>query len=330
MSAALETMTADEQAMLRQMQQDDAANPMPPPDPAGPLAETAPEAPAPEAPVEPERVDKRALDAERERRKKAEKVAAELQTKHAAELARAQTRLEMLASAAQAHIDQAPAAPRAEPKPAPDWATDPIGAIKHTFDEFENRQQAVIDRLARVETGNTQLTQAQQQMSARADLQSWANAQEAAFAAEKPDYQAAMTHLMQAERRAKLAIGVDESEVMGQLTNEIVGLAQMVRQRGKNFGETLYELAESRGYKPSAAANDAAPPSARAAVNAESAAERLLRGQDMATTLGSTGGAPRGEAAPQHIAQMSEEEFTRFYDTVKKKGPSALRGLFGE
>jgi hypothetical protein len=49
----------------------------------------------------------------------------------------------------------------------------------------------------------------------------------------------------------------------------------------------------------------------------------------MATSLGSTGAAPRGELAASRVANMSDAEFTELYDGLKKRGGAALRSLLG-
>jgi hypothetical protein len=99
----------------------------------------------------------------------------------------------------------------------------------------------------------------------------------------------------------------------------------------------LYDLAQANGYRPgSQQAAPVATPAAPAAVlspvspvAAASPAERLIRGQEMATTIGSTGSAPRGEIAIRAIAEMSDAEFAKIYENTQKNGGQAMRNLFG-
>jgi len=121
----------------------------------------------------------------------------------------------------------------------------------------------------------------------------------------------------------------DAAQISQAIRSDVQGLANLARQQGRNFAEMLYGLAEANGFQRGS--QSAAPPAAAKAppVNAESAAERLIRGQDMATTLGDGGGAPAGEVAPSAIASMSDEEFSKLYLNVKKKGGAAMRNLFG-
>lgn len=259
MSAALDTLSAEELAQFKQMEADDrAAGPMPEPveapEPRTPTQETeteqVPEKPAVQPP-EQKLVDKRALDEERERRRKAEKATQELERKYAADVARAEERLRLLANAAQAHVDAAatPAA-RPEPKPMPDFNTDPAAFIQRNFEALREELQNVRQQVTKVETGTTHLTQQTAQQQALSELERWGMTQEAAFAAQTPDYQQAMAHLMAAREKQIRRMGVDDpNEVRAMMQADVRGLAQRARERGMNFGETLYGLAEDNGYR---------------------------------------------------------------------------------
>jgi hypothetical protein len=229
-------------------------------------------------------------------------------------------------------VAQPASAPKADP--APDFATDPAGFIRHNFDSLNQTLQQVSQRIQQVEAGNTKLSHAQQQAQAVAELDAWGSAQEAAFARDVPDYQSAVAHLAAARTAQLQAIGVDAPEqIRAAIISDVRGLAHRAREGQRNFGEMLYELAKANGYRQSAAAppaTAAAQPAARVAPVAENAAERLIRGQEMATTIGATGGAPSGEVSVQRIASMSDADFDAYYASVKKRGASALRNVFGE
>ena len=336
MSAALDKLTAEEQALLDQMQADDraadAAEPAPTPEPA---AETAPErtdaTPEPGTPAatpdpKPTMVDKRALDEERARRRELEQ---KLQAREI-EQAKIGERLNMLMEAAKAHV----APPAAPPLPAPEFEKDPAGYIKYGF---ERVQQSVEDlsknfrtELDGIKQGTQQLTQAQQQEAAVRELDTWGAAQEVAFRSEAPDYDAAMVHLRDARIGLMRAMAVPEHEIATQIMNDVRGVANLARERGMNFPQMLYKMAQAQGYKRAEAAPVADGVVAAATpAPAANAAERLIRGQDMATTIGSTGAAPRGAPAAQTIANMSDAEFSRLYAEVAKD-PARMRALFGE
>lgn len=323
MSAALDTLTAEEQAQFKEMEAADAdlAHEEPAPTPRAEPAEPAePAAREPDAKL----VDKRALDAERTRRKQIDKDFAEFRVKAAEEQARVTTRLEMLAAAVEANVKAAPAAET----PPPAFDADPKGYIEHKFRELDRRQAEFDRRAAAVETNATQTAKQQETAAAQnamvADLESWAMQQEAEYAQQSSDYQAAMTHLATARAAQLRAIGVDNpGEIQQIIRDDVRGLAHIARQRGKQLGEVLYNMSKAAGYK---AASAAPPASTQSTV--ESAAERLLRGQDMATTVGSTGGAPRGDAGPAAIAAMNDAEWKVAYEKILKN-PAQMRQLFG-
>jgi hypothetical protein len=275
-------------------------------------------------------VDKRALDEERARRKKAEASANEARVKYETDLARAQTRLDMIQQAIEAQVN-APQ-PQQLAQPAPEFDKDPKSYIEHEFAKLRRQQEELAEKYARATATTTQLTQQQQEAQQIADLERWAMAQESAFARETTDYSDAMKFLAQKRESQLRAIGIDDpGEINSALSNDVRGLANLCRQRGKPFGEALYNLAKANGYNgassdPVSSPNVVATPGNRE--TPDSAAERLLRGADMAATIGSIGAAPRGEPAASAIATMSDEQFATLYNKIKGN-PAAMRQLFG-
>jgi hypothetical protein len=335
-SSALDTLSAEEQSQLNQMQADDAASepmvgfdagPAPASDPVATQADPQP-AQQTEEP-KPTMVDKRALDEERARRRELE---AKFQQQEVAR-AKLEERFNLLLDAAKAHSAQpAPTTPAAPPVPAPEFERDPAGFIKHGFETLGQRlaemERSYQEKLQALEQGTTRLTQAQQQAQAAAQLDAWAAAQEAEYAKSVPDYREAMQHLMQTRTQTLHLMGItDPAQVQAQIAMDVRSLANMSRERGANFAETLYKLAGANGYRKAdvAPATPAVPAQTAAPANA---AERLVRGQEMATTLGATGAAPRGEPAPQALANMSDAEFAKYYEKVRGN-PAALRDLLG-
>lgn len=334
MSGALDTLTPEEQAELDQMRRDDNSGAPPPPkgqeEPE--VAATEPEPQkgvqepthAPES--QPAMVDKRALDEERDRRRKMAQELEEVKRAAAAERARIEERLRLLTEVAQSHV--APKAEEPPEPPAPDFSVDPAGFFKHSFEQLSRHQQKIAERLAKVESGATEQTQRQQQDQAVQELQQWAIAQENEFARETPDYQAAMQYLHNVRAESLRTLGeTDPAVIQRTIRNDVLQAANNARQRGKNLGEMLYTIAKHNGYRAaepaSASATEVAPTSA-----STTAAERLVRGRDMATTLGTTGNAPRGELAPQHLVDMSEKEFEDFLGKIKKD-KNAMMHYFG-
>jgi hypothetical protein len=320
--AGLDTLTPEETALFKQMESDDAAAPMEPaPTPAPEPEAHEPEIDEPAAPKPAEKVvDKRALDEERSRRKKAEKDATEARVKYEAELAKVNTRFEML----QAAIEANNKAPAAETAPAPTFDADPKAWIEHQFKALTQKYEDLGKQIAPVQTATTQINEQQRQQQQVAELQEWGRGQEAEFMAATPDYTAAVQHLKTVREATARAIGIDDpTEIARTLQNEVLQTAAFARQKGKNFGEVLYNLAKANGYNASPAASVASR-----AAPAETAAERILRGQDMAATLGATGAAAKGETAVNAIASMDDAQFQSLLE--KMKGDKVkMRNVFG-
>jgi hypothetical protein len=358
----LDELTAEEEALLQQMQQEDASAPEPE---RASSQQTQPEAPptaAPEPPAaapEPEletdgvtSVPVKELVRERERRRQAEIAASELAAKHAADLARVQTRLEMLAQAAQGHLQQqqqppAPVAPPQPPPTVPDYATDPIEAIKANFLSVQQAlaQQSQQTEALRLWREEQQARERQQQE--RAELHSWGWNQEEEFKKTVPDYQAAVDHVRGLRAAYLRALGVtNPQQIQDGINSEAIQVATWARNNGMNMGRVVYDLARSTGYNPATVAPAAAAPAAAplamaglpaaggngangTAANSQSAVERLIRGQEMAMTIGSVGAAARGELAAETIANMPDADFMKLYEKTLVN-PAAMRSLFGE
>lgn len=335
MSAALDTMTDAELAELRQMQADDATigdepdAPTPAaPEPAEPVApEATPAAEVPAEPAEQKMVDKRALDQERDRRKKLEAANAEQAAKHAAELARVQERLDLLTKAATAATTPPPVVPEA----APDPQQDPLGYVKHVTADL-NRQISELKGAVSASDGvNRQIMEAQLQQAQVAELQNWALGQEVEYAKEAGDYADAMNHLRATRVNQLATMGFDGAQLQAMMQQDVTAMASRARQTGKNFGQMLYEMARSVGYQPKAAPAAVAVPVVPVnGAGTPNAAQRLAtvqRGADMAVGLGAAGAAPRGELTPQALAEMSDSDFAAM---LAKVGTAGMKQLFGD
>ena len=349
MSGALDELTKEELAELRQMETDDAASAAdeaPQAEPAQPPQQPPPAEPGADAVDEPEPkptlVDKRAMDQERDRRKKLEIALAEQNAKHAAELARVQERLTLLTQAAQVAVTPPPAAPEA----APDPQQDPLGYVKHVTSDL-TRQIGELKQAAAASDGVTrQVLESQLVQAQAAELQNWGYGQEAEFAQQMPDfdpvsrispqYAEAMAHLRNTRLQQLAILGKSGVDVQLAMQNDVTAMANEARRLGMNFGQMLYDMSKSVGYQPKAAPAAAAAPAVPAlpvptnGAAAPNGAQRLAtaqRGADMAVGLGAAGAAPRGELTPQALAEMSDAEFTA---VLAKMGAGGMKQLFGD
>jgi hypothetical protein len=348
MSGALERLTAEELAQLKQMKADDdaveAQEPQQPePTPSQPVPPIPPTPDQPPAPVEEEPapgddrvVDKRAMDRERDRRRQLQTELAEERAKNAAERARLEERLQLIMQATEAA--EAARTKAAEPaaEAPPDFNTDPVGAIQWTFKQQAEQTRRMEERLRQIESGTQTLTQAQQQQAQLQDLERWGRAQEAEYAREvgQDDYVKAMEFLKD-QRRRELQVGgeSDAGRIEQQIIMDLFTTANNARTSGRQFGKVLYELAQVRGWKsavPADTGNVVPLPNEQVPASvANTATERLLRGRDMARTVGAVGAAAMGSPGVEAIGRMSEEEFAEYHNKVRKQGVAALHNLYG-
>lgn len=237
-----------------------------------------------------------ALHEERERRKALDAALAEERRQRTLLEERTNLILQRFAPQ-QAQQPQAPA--------IPDLNTDPVGHIVGTL----QAQQAEIERLRTGSQQNQQQMQAVGQISA---LQQRAQALEAQFVVEHPDYASAVGHLMSVRNRELEAIGYrDPAERAQMIQNEGLALAAQAMQRGQNPAELLYGLAGIRGWQaPAADAGEttAQPPPAGQPNGAERLAT-LSAGQRQARSIGNAAGSAPTAWTAEKLLRMSEKDF---------------------
>lgn len=328
MSGALETMTADETAQMQQMAEADGQ-----PWPEGEKAQQQPEAqpqatesPAADGQQQPQQqktVPLEALQAERNTAKELRRQLADVERNNAANMARLQERLDLLAQAAQAVPQQQiqQAAP-AQEAPPPDAQTDPMGFVQWHLNQQRRETEALRTQLAEVKQfADTGRQNQHQQMQMQA-LINWGQQDENQFAATQPDYAQAAAFLREGRAREYAALGYAPQQITNAIASESIRIAQEAQRAGTSFGRSIYNLAVARGYKAAEAA-DPAP-----ATGPQAAVERAVKGAAMAPGL-PNGGAPRGEPSAQALANMSEAQFAEYYAKVQKN-PAAMRAMFGE
>jgi hypothetical protein len=319
--AGIDTLSADESALLDSMRDsngDDIASLASTPD-----APEAVELPAADEPddtgdVTEQRsktVPHQAFHAEREARKQAQAEAREAKQQAAVEMARAQTRLELLTQAVQAATaTPAAAAPAVE---IPDVAVDPVGH----FQAIAEQQRRELADLKAMTQG---FQQAQQQQAAVQELRSWATSQEVEFMARENAYADAMKYMREGRHAELEAAGVvDIGERERIINGDVTQIALRARQEGVNFAERLFNIAQKRGYSKAAVI-----PPLDAAVAPPPAAERAERGRANSLTIGSAGAAPPPALTAEKLASMSDRDFTAMYEKLKAN-PAALRQYMG-
>jgi len=266
-----------------------------------PETEAKQDADEPEKPKKDGRVALRKLRAEEERRKTAEREAAQLRE----QFARADERLRMLYQANQPQT-------QAEPEQPPNPTEDPIGAIQWQQRQIELQRQAYEQQ---------QVAQREQAIISQID-----NGYRRAFtdfASETPDAPDAYTHFTNALGKYFENLGVPEAQIDALVVQEERRLAYQAAQRGQDPAEIVYSLARQFGYQPKSQKEA----SQEAVEKAEKDIDRRQKAAPASKSLSSASGS-RGGRQPSmaELASMTDEEFS---DMRSKMSDREFRRLAG-
>lgn len=258
-----------------------------------------------------------ALKEERERRKKAEQQAKELQDRFAianerlTAIVEAQTRAQMQAQALQAQRQQ----PTQQGEDVPD-PNDPLAVTQYLFKKFQEKEDA--ERRWREQ----QQQQSHQQQHAQRIQQAYVNdlAQERE---RDPSFNQHFEYLFMSRYNELKATGIPEAEIGARLRQDEFSLANEAMQRQIRPAEMIKRLAMARGYQ-----SNPAPAQPQAMSEAEKLA-RVSAGQAANSSLSKAG--TSGNARPSKIdinalAEMSDKEWDAFY---AKNGMDGLKEAMG-
>lgn len=199
----------------------------------------------------------------------------------------------------------------------PDPEVDPFGHMRYLQQRIEELTQVTEGVGSRIESQDNYST-------ARTAFIADANA----FQQQKPDFMDAYSHLMQSRDRELQRIGRnDPRERQAIISQEEFLIVQEALRTGRSPAELFYSLAEDRGYRyepPAAPEPEAAPAPAAAPATAQqpSAMEKVrqLSENTQATkslSSASGSGGPK-QLTPEVLANMSEEEFERYFSAMTK------------
>ena len=243
----------------------------PEPQQVEPQAEQEPQ----EQPVEQKTVPLPALHEERARRRELQQqLQQERQAREEMER-RVQARLDALAQAMQPKQD------------IPAFEENPAEHLKHSVEQVKQT----------AEMTQQQISEWRQQQAAQAQIARAAEmvrAAEAEFVRETPDYQHAVTFMLDSRTREFEAFGHDPATAKRMAAEEMAQGAISNAARGINPAEVAYKLARARGYNPQSSAADKM--------------QMQQRGAMAAKSLG-TGGAAVGKLSAKALAEMSDDEF---------------------
>jgi hypothetical protein len=280
----MEELSTEDQALMDQMEAADAA---PEPDPTGVELEPEQSQAEPEADggkPPPGMVPHGALHKERSERKEA---ASQLNEERATT---ARLERELAEMRAQMQALQSPPKPE---EAAPEWVDpiyDPEGYRK--YQEYHTQQtQQRFDELANF----------QQQTIQQQQMQAYIAQVEAEFVAEQPDYMQAVDHMRNAREQQLQAQGYRGDQISQQLGADRNSILQAAQLLGVSPAKLAYQRALEMGYQPAPAP-------------AEAEAERiaaLSNAQRQTQGIGTGGSAQAGGMTVEDLANLSEAEFAK-------------------
>jgi hypothetical protein len=310
-----DAFTKDEQQAWNRMAAAGAEKPVEEPEPQEAIDPLPPEEVAPELEPEPaeaqpeegERqgwVPSRRLKEESDRRQELERENRRL----AEERTRFDERLRVVMEMRQAEAQQ-----RAEPPaPRPTAQTDPIGTI-----------ESLDDRLARLEYGGQQQNEYIRQQQDAANIYNAAMIDATQFRQQQPDYGNAYDYFRQTRAAELQTYGYTPQQIQKTIGDEEFAIAAGSFQRGVSPAQTLYRVAQARGYQPQ---SQPMPNGNANGSGGDAQVARINQGQRRSQTLSGTGGgAGPTEMTADRLIKMSNAEF----DAWTTKNPAKAKRLLG-
>jgi hypothetical protein len=185
----------------------------------------------------------------------------------------------------------------------PDLNADPVGHFKAENEQLRRQLEAQ----GRTTQEIQQQIQAQQQYQ---QIQTHIGTQIGEFAKQKPDVREAINHAQNADVQALVAVGYEPATAAQMVTRQYDQLVFGLIQQGRNVAESMYALAQAKGYQ------------AKQAATGQEKLQNVQKGVAAAKSLGSGGGVTQ-KLSLQALADMPAEEF------AKAVSDAEFRKLFG-
>ena len=246
-------------------------------------ATTEEEAPAKVVP--PKMVDKRALDEARAHNREMRAKFAQLEASHKEAMARLQE--------FQQRLDPGAQKPAFEDNPAEHLRLE-VTETKKQLQEFRSKQET--------EAQMNQFTQ-------------WYQGQAQAFASQQNDFFDAYAAYNKTRFDQLVNQGLAEDQAKQRLRYEEMQLASTAVQLGQNPAQLLYQLAQSRGYRPAQLQAE----KNQGTVSAPAKIEQIRRGQEASKPLSSIGGGGQVENLTwDYVASAPDDEFLAMWSKMEK------------
>lgn len=173
-------------------------------------------------------------------------------------------------------------------------------------------------RLAEVEQGQTRISQhidgaalANEEIQ---QLGGYMQQSEARIRQDKPDYDAAIDYIVKA-RAGELALyGLTQPQIQQTISEEATDIIRSAVNQGRDPAELAYQLAQTRGYRPTETAQDQPKPN-----GAQAMLDAIEKAKTASKSLGSGGGSAARTLTAEAVAALSADEFDAIYSTPEGK-----------
>ena len=258
--------------------------------------------------AEPEKqksVDFGAFEKERSERKVAQEALRRERQEGAERQARLDERLAIINEALQPQ-------PMPQQPPRPD--EDIFGAFEHLSGEVNTlRQERQQEAQRRQQDGQRQQRATAMFNAYRADA--------ARFVAEEPAFKDAYGFLLSSRQAELTAGGWDPATIANTVRNDEMAIVEFALTNGRSPAETLYRMAQARGFKgPEPEKPEVTePPAASPAANGADKIAQLQSNREAALSLSDGGGSPGGDKITlEAIDRMRPDEFKAFVARLNK------------
>jgi hypothetical protein len=219
--------------------------------------------------------------------------------------------------------------PPPEPEVIPDFDEDPRGHVEGLKRQFSQQ----LEEMRQFMSGQQQTNQQAQFFQ---QIQSRVAVDEQTYRQVAPDYDQAAKFFNDRKLAEYGALGLDPVAARQQLAKDVLGIAQIAYQQGKNPAELLHGLAKAFGHvaKPGDAPgaqppadNGWYPPNVGGGNGGQSGAPAAKQPNTSLSSLEGAARAPdeKGKLTALQVAEMSDKDFDALWADMAKKGNSNSR-----